>query len=72
MLAGVVIGAFLALASGSDPEPEVREAPVPEVLPTAGSVKRPRPSGAAEVEADADDLRLAGHLEQARFDSDWE
>ena len=71
LLAGVVIGAFLALASGSDAEPEQREVPVPEELPTQGSVKRPRPSGAAEVEPDADDLRLAGHLEQARFDSDW-
>lgn len=66
-----MIGAFLALASGTEPEREVGEAPVPEVLPTQGSAKRPRPSGAAEVELEADDLRLAGHLEQARFDSDW-
>ena len=72
LLAGAVIGAFLALAFGPAPEPELRESPAPEVLPTQGKLPRDRPSGAAEVEDDADDLRLAGHLEQARFDSDWE
>jgi hypothetical protein len=72
-LAGGVVGATVVLLMNGDlladaPPPP----PAPRVLPTESTARTFRGSNAHEVGPDADDESLAGHLEQARFDSDWQ